>query len=175
MRRNGFINPIEICYTKYILFILFIMFSYQYKAQTMTVTGSNWAVSIPTITEAGNNYAGLYESATNQVILAVSVPLLLGNAKVSVHYSANPTWNSSLILSAKRTSNGTTLCALCSITGGTAYQTITQTDIELFRIQAVLALASYTGINIQLQLSGVSVTIPATSYQSQVVFTVSAI
>jgi hypothetical protein len=175
MKRIGFIIPNEISYTKYIFFVLFIMFGYQYKAQTMTVTGSNWTVSVPTITEAGSNYTGLYESATNQVILAVSVPLLLGNAKVSVHYAANPTWNSSLLLAAKRTSNGTTICALCTITGGTAYQTITLTDIELFRIQAVLALGSYTGINIQLRLSGVSVTIPATSYQSQVVFTVSSI
>ncbi|WP_228442196.1 hypothetical protein [Chryseobacterium nematophagum] len=132
-------------------------------------------MSIPSITEAGTNYAGTYESATNQVILTASVPLLLGNGKVSVHYEPNPTWNASLILSAKRTNNGSTVCALCSITGGTTYQTVTQTDIELFRIQAVLALASYTGINIQLQLSGVSVTIPATTYNSKVVFTISSI
>ncbi|WP_228443277.1 hypothetical protein [Chryseobacterium nematophagum] len=132
-------------------------------------------MSIPSITEAGTNYAGTYESATNQVILTASVPLLLGNGKVSVHYEPNPTWNASLILSAKRTNNGSTVCALCTITGGTTYQTVTQTDIELFRIQAVLALASYTGINIQLQLSGVSVTIPATTYNSKVVFTISAI
>ncbi|RMZ58221.1 hypothetical protein D1632_18095 [Chryseobacterium nematophagum] len=145
------------------------------KAQTLTVSGTNWAVSIPSITEAGTNYAGTYESATNQVILTASVPLLLGNGKVSVHYEPNPTWNASLILSAKRTNNGSTVCALCTITGGTTYQTVTQTDIELFRIQAVLALASYTGINIQLQLSGVSVTIPATTYNSKVVFTISAI
>ncbi|RNA63925.1 hypothetical protein D1631_18085 [Chryseobacterium nematophagum] len=145
------------------------------QAQTLTVSGTNWAVSIPSITEAGTNYAGTYESATNQVILTASVPLLLGNGKVSVHYEPNPTWNASLILSAKRTNNGSTVCALCSITGGTTYQTVTQTDIELFRIQAVLALASYTGINIQLQLSGVSVTIPATTYNSKVVFTISSI
>ncbi|WP_419869620.1 hypothetical protein [Chryseobacterium sp. CT-SW4] len=154
---------------------LFIISNSTYQAQTLTLTGTNWAVSVPTITEAGSNYAGTYESATNQAVLAVSVPLLLGNAKVSVRYEANPTWNSGLVISAKRTSNGTTLCALCTITGGTAYQTVTLTDIELFRIQAVLALASYTGINIQFQLSGVSVTIPAASYQSRVVFTVSAI
>ncbi|WP_162073743.1 hypothetical protein [Chryseobacterium fistulae] len=141
----------------------------------MTVTGTNWVLSIPSITEAGTNYAGTYESATNQVILTVSVPLLLGNGKISVHYEPNPIWNASLVLSAKRTNNGNTVCALCTITGGTTYQTVTQTDIELFRIQAILALASYTGINIQLQLSGVSVTIPATTYNSKVVFTISAI
>lgn len=155
--------------------ILMILFSCCFKSQTITVTGTNWTVAVPSITEAGNNYAGLYESATNQVILAASVPLLLGTAKVSVHYEPNPTWHSSLILSAKRTNNGTTTCVACSITGGTAYQVVTQTDIELFRIQAILALGSYTGINIQLQLSGVSVTIPAAAYQSRVVFTVGPI
>ncbi|MCS3871709.1 hypothetical protein J3D55_004625 [Chryseobacterium ginsenosidimutans] len=165
----------NIYHKKSVYIILLMVFSCCFKAQTISATGSNWAVTVPSITEAGSNYTGLYESATNQVVLSVSVPLLLGNAKVSVHYEVNPTWHNSLILSAKRTSNGTTLCALCSITGGTAYQTITLTDLELFRIQAVLALASYTGINIQLQLSGVSVTIPATAYQSRIVFTVSPI
>lgn len=157
---------------KYIYLTFLVLFGCYCKSQTITLTGSNWTVTVPTITEAGNNYAGLYESATNQVILAVSVPVLLGTGKVSVHYEANPTWHNSLILSAKRTNNGTTACVACTITGGTAYQIITQTAIELFRIQAVLALGSYTGINIQLQLSGVSVTIPAAAYQSRIVFTV---
>jgi hypothetical protein len=157
----------------YIIFLILLTFCF--KAQTVTVTGTNWTVSVPSITEAGNNYAGLYESATNQIILAVTVPLILGNAKVSVHYQANPTWHNSLILSAKRTNNGSTTCGLCTITGGTTYQTVTQTAIELFRIQAILALGSYTGINIQLELSGVSVTIPAAAYQSSIIFTVSAI
>lgn len=160
---------------KSISIILLMLFNINLKAQTLAVTGSNWTVSIPSITEAGTNYAGTYESATNQILLAASVPLLLGNAKVSVHYQANPTWNNGLILSAKRTGNGTTLCVLCTISGGTNYQTVTLTDIELFRISAVLALASYSNIPIQLQLSGVSVTIPATAYQSSVVFTISSL
>lgn len=165
----------NIPYKKFLYIILLIIFSCDFKAQNITITSTDWTIAVPTITEAGNNYAGLYESSTNQIILGVSVPLLLGTAKVSVHYEANPAWHNSLILSARRTNTGTTLCALCTITGGTSYQTVTQTAIEIFRIQAVLTLASYTGINIQLQLSGVSVTIPAASYQSRVVFTISAI
>ncbi|ANF53147.1 hypothetical protein A0O34_11110 [Chryseobacterium glaciei] len=141
----------------------------------MTVGGSNWTVTIPSITEAGNNYAGTYESATNQILLATSVPLLLGSGKVSVHYEADPTWHTSLMLNIKRTGNGTTLCVGCSLTGGTAYQVLTLTDVELFRINAVLSLASYSNIPIQLQLSGVSVTIPATTYNSRVVFTISSL
>lgn len=144
-------------------------------AQSLTVGGNNWTVSIPTITEAGTNYAGTYESATNQILLSASVPLLLGSAKVSVRYIADPTWNNSLVLNIKRTGTGSTVCLLCSITGGTTYQPITLSDIELFRIAAVLALASYSNIPIQLELTGVSVTIPAATYNARIVFTISGI
>ena len=146
------------------------------KAQrTLTVGGNNWTVTIPSITEAGTNYAGTYESAANQILLTASVPLLLGSGKVSVRYEANPTWNSSLILNARRTGDGTTVCVLCSISGGTSYQPIGLTDVELFRIVAIATLASYSNIPIQLQLSGVSVTVPAATYNSRIVFTISEI
>jgi len=148
----------------------------QAKAQrTLTVGGNNWTVPIPSITEAGTNYAGTYESAANQILLTASVPLLLGSGKVSVHYEANPTWNSSLILNARRTGDGTTVCVLCSISGGTTYQPIGLADVELFRIVAIATLASYSNIPIQLQLSGVSVTVPAATYNSRIVFTISEI
>lgn len=160
---------------KYLSIVILLLSSYAVKAQTLTVSGTSWAVPILSITEAGSDYSGPYQSAANQILLTASVPLLLGSAKVSVHYQANPTWNNSLILSAKRTGNGTTVCLLCNITGGTTYQALTLTDIELFRIVAVLALASYSNIPIQLELSGVSVTISAAAYNSRVVFTISAL
>lgn len=160
--------------TKNIFIVILIVFSQLQSQRTLTVGGTNWTVTIPSITEAGDNYAGTYESSTSQIILAASVPLLLTNGKVSMHYTANPVWNSNLILSAKRTGDGTTTCVACSISGGTTYTIIPPTaDIELFRITAVLALASYSNIPVQLQLSGVSVTLPATSYNSQIVFTIS--
>lgn len=159
-----------------ITFILSLLLFCTLKAQrSLTVAGNNWTVAIPSITAAGSNYAGTYESATNQILLKVDVPILLASGKVSVHYEPDPTWNSNLILSTKRTGNGTTVCVLCTITGGTAYQTVTLTDIELFRIAAIATLASYSNIPIQLQLSGVSVTIPAATYNSKIVFTISAL
>lgn len=156
--------------------ILLLIFSVSFtNAQSLTVGGTNWTATIPSITEAGTDYVGPFESAANQILLTASVPLLLGGAKVSVRYIANPTWNSSLGLNIKRTGNGTTVCLLCSITGGTTYQAVTLTDVELFRIAAVLALASYSNIPIQLQLTGVSVTVPAAAYGSRVVFTIGAL
>ncbi|WP_170828481.1 hypothetical protein [Chryseobacterium soldanellicola] len=161
---------------KSIFFVILMIFNTILQAQrTLTVSGTNWTVPIPAITEAGSNYAGTYESATNQILLAAGVPLLLGSGKISVHYEANPTWHSSLILQARRTGNGTTTCGTCSITGGTTYITVPQTDVELFRIQAIVALATYTNIPIQIELTGVSVTIPAATYNSRIVFTISAL
>ncbi|SDH51221.1 hypothetical protein SAMN05421846_1013 [Chryseobacterium taeanense] len=156
------------------LFLLFL--SFHLKSQrTLTVDGTNWSPAIPSITEAGNDYSGVYESLSNQIYLNASIPLLLASGKISVHYEAISTWNSSFILQARRTGNGTTTCLLCSISGGTSYTTIPSTDVELFQIQAVASLASYSNIPVQLKLSGISVTIPATSYSSRIVFTISAL
>lgn len=162
-------------FLKSVFLLSLVSFSSLNAQRILTVGGNNWTVTVPSITEAGTNYAGTYESAANQILLAASVPLLLSSGKVSVHYESNPIWNSNLILHTRRTGDGTTLCVLCSITGGTAYQIVTTADIELFRIVAVLALASYSNIPIQLQLTGVSVTIPAATYNSRMVFTISAL
>ncbi|GEN77464.1 hypothetical protein [Chryseobacterium hagamense] len=164
-------------YIKKITLSVLLLICWEIKSQrTLTVDGTNWLLNIPVITEAGNNYAGTYESAANEILLTATVPLLLGSGKVSIHYEANPLWNSSLVLNARRTGNGTTSCAACTITGGTNYTIVPlATDVELFRITAVLALASYTNIPVQLQLTGVSVTIPAATYSSRIVFTISAL
>ncbi|MGC5743371.1 hypothetical protein J4Q03_02525 [Chryseobacterium sp. NFX27] len=154
-------------------FALFFIFGYESKAQSVTVPITNWNAAIPAITEAGSNYSGTYSSPTNQASINVGLPALLGSVKVYVHYEGNPTWNSSLVLSAKRTSNGSTLCIGCSISGGTNYITVPLTAVELFRISTILSVTSYTGINIQYQVSGVSVTLPAATYNSKIVFTVS--
>lgn len=163
-------------FSKGVLTAFLLLLCSQIKAQrTLTVGGTSWSVTIPSITEAGSNYAGTYESATNQILLGASVPLVLGEGKISMHYEVNPTWNSNLILRARRTGNGTTGCLTCAISGGTTYILIPlTTDVELFRITAIVALASYTNIPVQLELSGVSVTIPATTYNSRIVFTISA-
>jgi hypothetical protein len=164
-------------YVKKISLSVYLLISWEIKSQrTLTVGGTNWVLNIPAITEAGTDYAGTFESAANEILLGATVPLVLGSGKVSMHYEANPAWNSNLILNARRTGNGTTSCATCTITGGTTYTNIPlTTDVELFRITAILALAAYTNIPVQLQLTGISVTIPAAAYSSRIVFTISAL
>ncbi len=167
---------LQIHVKQYIMLTLLLIFPTLKSQRTLTVSGTNWTVNIPSITEAGTNYIGTYESAPDEILLNAMVPLLLASGKVSMHYEVNPIWNSSLILNARRTGNGTTSCLACTITGGTTYTNVPlNTDIELFRITAVVALASYSNIPIQLQLTGVSVTIPVATYSSRIVFTISAL
>jgi hypothetical protein len=160
------------------------------RAQTINVGGSNWTVSVPAVTEAGTDYAGTYESATNLITLSGNLPgsflnlLTSGAARVSVHHTPT-TWNSNLHLYAKRSGGSTSisgLCVLCTATinGGTTYTEIPQAVATAFftiNFTGVLGLGNsvtYTGINAQLQISGVSVAIPATTYATQVIFTIGA-
>lgn len=152
-----------------------MMLLYMYnpiQAQSITVGGADWIATIPAIAEAGNDYVGTYESPADQIQLNVGGPLLLGNVKVAVHYEPNPTWHNALSLSIKRTGNGTTLCLLCTINNGIAYQQITPISTYLFDIKTTVALAAYSNIPFQLRLTGISVTVPAASYKSKVVFTI---
>ncbi|WP_313260789.1 hypothetical protein [Sphingobacterium sp.] len=167
-------NPIERNTILRLLFLpLLLLLAPLAKAQrSITVSGSTWNVAPEPIVEAGGDYLGSYQSAPDQVLLNVRVPLLLASGRVSVRYEPNPNWHGDLNLSARRTGDGSTLCLLCAISGGTAYQQVTSVDTELFIIQAVLALASYSNIPVQLRLSGVSVTLPTGNYQARVVFTI---
>lgn len=164
--------PAYVVNIKLYCLMFFILTQGVVHAQTLTISASPWNVNFMQIVEAGEDYVCTYESAASQILLNARVPLLLSSGKVSVHYEANPTWNDALKLSVRRTGNGTTLCVLCSISGGTNYQNITTVGTELFNIKAVLALAAYNDVPIQLRLSGVSVKVPAANYQSRVVFTI---
>lgn len=159
-------------YVKLYCVIFFIFTQGMVHGQTLTISASPWNVNFMQIVEAGEDYVGTYESTASQILLNARVPLLLSSGKVSVHYEASPNWNDALKLSVRRTGNGTTVCLLCTISGGTTYQNITTVGTELFNIKAVLALAAYNNIPIQLKLSGVSVKVPAANYQSRVVFTI---
>ncbi|QPQ52889.1 hypothetical protein H3Z85_05600 [Chryseobacterium indologenes] len=94
-------------YLKRYLYIILILGSSSFGAQTVTVTG-NWAPTIAAITEAGTNYAGTYDNITpsNPITMSGTLPgsflnLLSSNgAKITMH-QATTVWNNSLVLSAK--------------------------------------------------------------------------
>lgn len=175
---------------RYIGIILLIIGSCL-KAQVVTVSG-DWAATIPAITEAGNNYTGTYSNASVPATDITLSTTLTGNflnvlsgkgAKMTMRYTSNA-WNSSLILSAMRTGSTTGsisgLCALCTatITGGDTFIPIVSTaDTTFFTLSfggllGVNNTAHFSNINLILQLSGVSVTIPAANYSARIIFTV---
>ncbi len=144
------------------------------KSQTITVVGTDWSPVVPTITEAGSDYAGTYESTSTQMSLNLTVPLLLGTGKISVRYEPNPTWNNALKIDVRKLNNGSGLCVLCSMTPNqaTPYQEVLTTDVELFKVTAVLSLAEVTNIGLNLRVRGVSVTTPVDNYTARIVFTI---
>jgi hypothetical protein len=167
---------------KKLLFVIVFLITINGFTQTITVSGSDWNIntnSTPSFTqptEAGNDYSGTYESPSNQVLISVAVPILLGSGKVSVRYEPDPLWHSSLIIETRKTGNGSGLCLLCSITpsGVSTYQVVTTQDTEVFRVfAALLNLANASDIPIQFRLSGVSVTLPVDEYRARIVFTIS--
>lgn len=182
----------KVCIKRF-AYIILIFISSCMEAQVVNVSG-NWNPSIPVITEAGSNYAGTYDNSgstgTNQIILSGTLPgsflnVLSGSgAKMTMRYTPNP-WNNSLTLSAKRTGGTTTIhgvCLLCTATinGGTAYIPISQTadtTFLTFTFGGVLGLSNsvtFADINLILQLAGVSVTVPASTYSARIVFTIVA-
>ncbi|MCS4303773.1 hypothetical protein [Chryseobacterium sp. BIGb0232] len=175
------------------LYISLLIISCYVKGQVVNVTG-NWTASIPAITEAGNNYSGTYDNsantAPNQIVLSGSIPdsviklLSSSGAKITMRYVSNP-WHSSLGLSAKRVGGTASISGLClgctvNINGGTTYIPISSaTDVTLSTItfSGLLGIGNhitYSGIVVNTQISGVSVTIPASTYSARVVFTIVA-
>ncbi|KAA5531708.1 hypothetical protein [Paenimyroides baculatum] len=153
---------------------LFIMWNGLAQNQ---INGTNWTVNIPSITEAGNNYAGSYESNSNQVEINLQLPALLGVRAVKIHYTPN-NWHNSLTIEARKTGNGNLglICVGCSLnpSGTSAYKIITQVSTELFRGTGILNLVTISNIPIQLKINGISVTIPADNYSATIVFTIEA-
>ena len=175
-------------FSKKYLYLLLIILSSCLQAQTVNAGGSGWTVSVPAITEAGNNYGGTYASATNAIILSGTMPgsflnlLSNGAARISMRYTPT-TWNNSLRLYAKRSGGTATINGLCigctaTVNGGTTYIEMLQSPDTAFctiNFSGLLGLGNsvnYSAINVQLQISGVSVTIPAASYSAQIVFTI---
>jgi hypothetical protein len=74
------------------------------------------------------------------------------------------TWDGDFMLYVRRTQVG---AGAGSISGGTAYQSVTTTDAEFFT-----GTGDRTGIKVQYQLDGMSVTISPDTYSSTVTFTI---
>ncbi|GAB3519182.1 hypothetical protein [Emticicia fontis] len=157
---------------KYLPVLLFLLVHAQSFAQLPNVSGA-WSSSIPasTITEAGENYTSNWTSLTNQTIISLA---WLTSYTVYVK-KTDVSWNSNLSLWIHKT--GETIGALGNVSpaGNSNYFQLTASNQLFFTASTgiVLSLSAAT-INVQYEIRGLSVLIPAQSYSTTVVYTISS-
>lgn len=162
---------------KVTIILAFFLYTVSTYGQRITVSGGNWVVTAPTLTEAGTNYASAFtESASNQTIINATARSILGllpTFKVYVHkINSGISWPSTLTLSAKRTSGGNGLALLAALSGGVSYQTITSAPTLFFQYGGVLSLTTINDIHVQYRIDGISVLTPVGTYSTTVYYTI---
>src|SRR5690606_11708665 len=179
---------------KKLLFVIVFLITINGFTQTITVSGSNWNIntnSTPSFTqptEAGNDYSGTYESPTKLITLTGCLPRNLLSplttgilSVVNVHHTPT-TWDNNLKLYGRRNGGGSSLNGIClcstNMNGGTTYIEAQTISMELFNIDFFGILGVLNGINystnVQLQIQGVSVTVPVDNYSTTIYFTIAA-
>lgn len=111
----------------------------------------------------GGNLAPTYESSPSQITMSVTG---VGgrNWRVDIR-RIDTTWHPDFVLSIRRTNNGASGSG--TVAGGTAYLQISTTS-QTF----LTGRSNRSGITLQEQLGGVSVSIPAAAYTTTIQFTV---
>ncbi len=146
-----------------------LLFSTIYvKAQSINAIGS-WSVSLPsnTISEAGNDYSMNLTSMTNQTIIDINTLSTTTNWRVDVNQQ-DSFWNNSLTIWIRKTGDGV----------GVAGSNISPIgSIPFFQLanmgQAFFSgVKNFVGIPIQYEIRGLSVLIPASTYNTTVVYTI---
>ena len=154
---------------KKIIFSIILLLSAIYvKAQSINAIGS-WSVSVPsnTISEAGNDYSMSLTSMTNQTILDINVPLTTTSWRVDVN-KQDSFWNNALKLWIRKTGDGVGIAGSSISPIGT---------IPFFQLANMgqpffTGIKNYVGIPIQYEIRGLSVLIPASTYNTTVVYTI---
>jgi hypothetical protein len=144
----------------------------QSQTVAVTISGSwNYSVNMSDIVDAGSDFTGTYSSSANQVFIDVSLENDNSNRNFRWQIDIRREdldWDNTLQLFAQRTGNGTGQGN--SISGGTAFQQITQIDQYFFR-----GNKKRFDIPIQYEVRNVSVTIPAKTYSTNIVYTVTSL
>ncbi|OGS70581.1 MAG: hypothetical protein A3F91_08845 [Flavobacteria bacterium RIFCSPLOWO2_12_FULL_35_11] len=152
---------------KNLIFIAFLVISNSLFGQgfDMTVTG-NWTRTIDAsdIGEAGSDYPATFTSNLNQTLLTIDPKNKNKTFVVFVH-KEDIAWIAALTLKIRRTSNGTN--GNNSINGGLNYQVITNNDANFFTCSDLL-----TFVQLQYEITGISILLPVQSYSTSIMFTV---
>ena len=125
-----------------------------------TITTSNLTAG------AGSNLTSTYESTTTQANIDISLTLgLLDRWRVDVH-KVDGTWHSDVHLYIRRSSDGSTDLGLGTISGGTSYIEVTGISQTFFS-----GSGNRYDAEVQLKLTGISLSIPPGTYSATVYIT----
>jgi hypothetical protein len=140
------------------------------QTASVNVTG-NWSSFIPStsITEAGNNYNMNLTSLPNQAYLDIANTNT--NASWTVSVSLQMPMSGGLELYIRKTGDG------IGTTGGSIMPTGTNPYIQLSTMPQLFfqGVKNITNIPIQCEIRGLSVTAPASTYSTSVVYTITAL
>lgn len=137
-----------------------------WTAITMTTTGG-WTQTIDAtdlVGGAGTDLTDTYESASDAVQIDINGT---GEAWHTDIRKVDSNWHGDFVLYVRRTSDGT---GDNPISGGTAYQAVTDVDTEFFT-----GNDERTGICVQVKLSGVSIQVPPDTYLTTLYYTVTEV
>jgi hypothetical protein len=150
----------------YLPLICFLFLFIKAEATDISATGG-WTQTINAsnlVSGAGSNLIATYQSATNATTLTISNPTSpTGRWVVNVNRT-DTKWLGVFTLYVKRTSNGT---GSGSITGGSSYIIINTTSTQFFS-----GRRARSGINLQYELTGMSINVSPSTYSTTVTFTV---
>jgi hypothetical protein len=154
-----------------IFFLLFLGVHIHTSAQGIGASPSSWNPVIPStfLTEAGANYTGTGESPANQTSLSFSVAIL-NSYRVSVR-KVDTDWNANIGLFVRRTGDGGGL--LSGSAGGLTYIQLTGSNQTFFTFSTGLSILGIGTIPVQYAINGLSVLIPAKTYTTTVIYTIS--
>ena len=154
---------------KTIIFSVIFLLSTGYaKSQSINAIGS-WSVSVPsnTITEAGNDYNMNLTSMTNQTMLDINIPLTTASWRVDVN-KQDSFWSNSLTLWIRKTGDGVGVAgSSISPIGSIPFFQLANMGQSFFS-----GVKKYIGIPVQYEIRGLSVLIPASTYNTTVVYTI---
>lgn len=125
-----------------------------------TITASNLTSG------AGSNLTSTYESSTSQANIDISFTLgVLDRWRVDVH-KVDGTWHGDVHLYIRRSSDGWTDLGLGTISGGSSYIEVTGVSQTFFS-----GSGNRYDADVQLKLTGISLSIPPGTYSTTVYIT----
>lgn len=151
------------------LFFAVLLLSFVTAAQAIDISATGgWSETIneaDLVSGAGSDLFDSYESATDASVIDITNAVdKKDNWRVDVRRVDGGGWHGDFTVYVKRTSNGN---GQGSVSGGLSYIEITTTDTEFFS-----GAGNLWNIDVQYQLTGMSIYVLPNNYSTTVVFTV---